>query len=138
MVISPMGRTPLDFLAQFAPVESVRRALDHGGRPQDCYALHAAAKGRAPRRLEVVKLLVDHGASVNILEYQNDPTNYERWKGSPLGTPLHYAARFCSADVVDYLLQVGANETLVDSVGNHPLAWAERGKKEANLELLKR
>lgn len=135
MARSEMGRTALDLLAQFAQPESVRLAVANGGRPAECYALHAAVKCRARRRSEVVGILLERGARVNVLEFQDDELNYERWKGSPLGTPLHYAARFAEADVVELLLKHGADSTMRDSVGRLPMDWAERGKKSANIAL---
>ncbi|KXT15449.1 hypothetical protein AC579_10591 [Pseudocercospora musae] len=136
------GKTVLDIVAQSASPEMVQQVLDYGGRPNECYALHAACRWRTSKRLEVIKMLVnEYGANnVNVLEFEHDPVNFELCRNSPLGTPLHYAARFGPADAVRLLLAKGADKNVLDSVGKTAMAWADRGyirPRAENIALLR-
>lgn len=56
----------------------------------------------------VVKLLLDAGADVNALDNMNS-------------TPLHFAVRFCPADVVETLIKHGAEVNTCNKKGETPL-----------------
>ncbi len=80
---------------------------------QDWYgmtALHwAAAQGHA----EIVKLLLDYGANINLRNREGN-------------TPLHLAARNGNLSTVKLLLARGANATIVNRDGQTPLALARQ------------
>jgi ankyrin repeat protein len=77
------------------------------------------------RRLAVVKLLVEHGADVNRRNVPGVPCHAfwrdVRTRGE---TPLHRAAAYASEDVVQYLLDAGADKTIRDANGDSPQSWA--------------
>ena len=61
--------------------------------------------------LGVVKLLLDAGADINALDNMNS-------------TPLHFAVRFCPADVVETLIKHGAEVNTCNKRGETPLHFA--------------
>src|SRR6266511_634238 len=68
--------------------------------------LAVAAEDADPK---MIKFLIDHGAVVDV------PTGAEQW------TPLHFAARVVRKDIVQVLLDAGADANAPDSSGNTPL-----------------
>ena len=88
--------------------------------------------------IEVVRLLLDHGADVNAKTlpgvwsynfYGSTPTRGE--------TPLHRAAAFASLEIVSLLLQAGADRAARDINGESPHVWAGWYRREKELvELL--
>lgn len=80
--------------------------------------LHNASSG------EVAKLLVDRGASI---ELQND-------RGR---TPLHEAAYWNRVEVVEVLLQAGANPHTTDNNGMTPVQLAIQRKSDLAINILK-
>lgn len=76
----------------------------------------------------MVRRLVELGAPINEIKYEKEANVY--WEREPfgLGTPLHRAAEFGKADVVEYLLEHGADPLKLDSKGKTPRFWAEEKK----------
>jgi uncharacterized protein len=92
---------------------------------QDAFGIapiHGAAR---TNRLEVIKLLLDNKADINI------PTT------SGKETPLHYAARFNNPDIVKFLLEKGAVKDAKDASGNTPLDAAKKENADKVIPLLK-
>ena len=60
------------------------------------------------------ELLLRHGASINVIddEYQS--------------TPLGFAVRWGNADMVDFLLENGADPNLSGATWSTPLSWARK------------
>jgi len=87
-------KTPLDLVIQHEyAVETVRRLLAAGAKPQD--ALNDAAGKSGKDAVEVMQALIDAGASVTL--------------PNVLGTtPLHQAARYGTAGMIRELLARGA------------------------------
>lgn len=88
--------------------------------------LHGAlAKAGRPYYLYVVRLLLEHGADVNARTIPGKQTSAfmrdVRTKGE---TPLHRAAAYCDAAIIEYLLQKGADREARDAHGDSPLSWA--------------
>jgi len=79
--------------------------------------LHAATDwpGHFPNNVAVVRLLIEHGADVNV-----------RFAGPHTETPLHWAASSDDVDVLDALLDAGANIEASGAViaGGTPIADA--------------
>jgi len=123
--------------------ECVRLLLAHGadpnrGRDESMETpLHHALAGGAD--IEVIRLLIDAGANTNAKTkpgiysynfYGSTPTRGE--------TPLHRAAAFASVDVVQLLLQAGADRAMQDVHGETPHIWAGWHRQEKELvELLR-
>jgi ankyrin repeat protein len=88
--------------------------------------LHGAlAKAGRPHYLYVVRLLVECGADVNARTLPGRETaafmRDVRTKGE---TPLHRAAAYGDAAIIEYLLAHGADREARDAHGDSPLTWA--------------
>ncbi len=123
-------------VAYFNHVKCVRLLLEAGADPNAVVkdtgesALHSCVIGlgenvSATDRLDVVKLLVDHGTDpirrtipgVMSLAFWRDV----RTRGE---TPLHRAAAYASEETVEFLLKAGADKTIRDANGDSPQSWA--------------
>jgi ankyrin repeat protein len=110
----------VDFLiAQGADVTST--LADTGETP-----LHSAlCKAGRPYFLYVLKLLVENGADVNAKTIPGKETGGfmrdVRTKGE---MPLHRAAAYGDAEMIQYLLDNGADKEARDAHGNSPISWA--------------
>jgi uncharacterized protein len=86
--------------------------------------VYAAAWGQ----MEAAAQLIDHGAQVNLI-----PAGFDY-----SGTALHYAAFEGRREMVDRLLEVGADPSIRDSkIGKLPEEWAEHGQHNDVAEYLR-
>jgi len=109
-----------DFLIRHGA--DVRRA--HSGTGET--PLHnAIAKAGRPHFLYVVRLLVEHGADVNAHTIAGQETGaFMRDVRTRGEAPLHRAAAFGDAEMIEFLLQHGADREARDAHGASPLTWA--------------
>ena len=88
---------------------------------------NALAKAGRPYFLYVVRLLIDHGADVNARTIPGKTTGAfmrdVRTKGE---TPLHRAAAYADAEIIELLLANGAKRDARDAHGESPISWASR------------
>jgi uncharacterized protein len=86
---------------------------------------NSLAKAGRPYYLYVVRLLVEHGADVNARTIPGQETGAfmrdVRTKGE---TPLHRAAAYADAPIIEYLIDKGADRAARDAHGDSPLSWA--------------
>ncbi|CAG2207338.1 unnamed protein product [Mytilus edulis] len=89
-------------------------------------------------KMDVVRYLISIGVDINVksqLQLLENPKIGQYFSGFP---PLLYAARQNHPDVVEYMLQHGANPNLVRDHGGSPmLLAADRGHTEVIKKLLK-
>lgn len=108
----------LTLAAARCPPSTVRLLVEHGARTKGTQALHAAATTSAteidegnfkpdPSRVDILKILLDHGADANEMEV--DPKGLGRPRASCTGTPLHRAVKDGSVEAVQCLLNYGAD-----------------------------
>lgn len=117
--------TPTSYAMRAASLKTIDYLFQQGANPLCGQLLHHAVLRDEPDALEVVRLIVEKGAPINEIQYENDPKTY--WELEPLGlrTPLHQAAELGKLDIVDYLLEMGADPLKLDSKGRTPRFWAE-------------
>jgi ankyrin repeat protein len=126
------GSSVLAGLAFVNEVECVRILLQHGadanrGRTESLETPlhHALAGAGGPKSTELIQLLIDQGADVNA---RTEPgilsCNFWRDARTRGETPLHRAAAYASVEIVEKLLQAGADRTIRDVNGDSPLSWA--------------
>lgn len=88
--------------------------------------LHAAcSKANRPAFNAIVELLLHHGADPNHQTKPNIETgSFMRDCRTKSETPLHRAAAFSTAKVIDLLINAGADVEAKDINGDTPLSWA--------------
>lgn len=117
--------TPLSIAVRDASFENIRILFDHGGSIEHGQLLHFAAIRGLSDRLDVLNYLVNKGAPVNSLMFENSADSYEQEELSGLGTPLHSAAAAGCLDIVDMLLSRGADPSIKNSRGKLAVEEAE-------------
>ncbi|KAF1982502.1 ankyrin [Aulographum hederae CBS 113979] len=132
------GFTPLSVAVSSAPSSVVKLLLDNRGSVNHGDLLHYAANGPADRRLELVSLLLERGAAVNKIMYQDSPDLFCQREMFGLGAPIHAAAAAGDLPVVQYLLDHGADSLLRDSLGRVPAQVAELWQYQEVKECLER
>ena len=103
-------------------------------------ALHATLSHcNRPVSLLISRLLLHHGADPNCATIPGvDSGNFMRDVRTCGETPLHYAAAYGNAEVIQLLLDAGADKEAEDVHGETPLSWASRHQRPgAILDLLK-
>jgi len=128
--------TPLSPTVSDAPLCRIKYFLRVGKSIERGQLLHYAVLRKAPDWTEVLTLLLDKGASINQIKYEDRPRTF--WERSPfgLGTPLHKAAELGRADIVSFPLKRGADRTIKDTKGETALEIAERHGNTEVIELL--
>ena len=88
--------------------------------------LHSAlCKAGRPHYEHVVRLLLDAGADPNARTIPGKETGaFMRDVRTRGETPLHRAAAYADAAIIQLLLERGADRTLTDANGDTPLSWA--------------
>lgn len=145
----PKRGQPVDLLtlaAESRPPSTVRLLVEHGARTRETQALHAAAATSAtslgegkyqsdPSRVEVLKILLDHGADAN--EMQVDPKAFRRPRTSWTGTPLHRAVKYGSVEAVQCLLAHGADVSAPSWSGATVMKTAQIYQREGMVDALR-
>lgn len=87
------------------------------------------ARHWTPYFMEIIKILVNEGASINGNKYSGDQT-----------APIHLATMNppeITIEPLKFLIQQGADINILDVNGNTPLFWAYGAKNDKAIELLK-
>lgn len=117
-------------------MEVIEIMIQHGGRVHPSNALPSAAKTSLPNRTDVLAYLLDHGTSVNVLEFEYDQDLFSLHWMRAFGTALHHAAKRGNDELVKFLLGRGADPSLKDSVGKTALEYAEEKGLSTTIALL--
>ena len=114
-----------------AQVDSVKWLLSEGADPKHVSEktgespLHfAISKKDASPRTEIVRVLVEAGADVNLKTIAGEETGCFMRDAYLKGeTPLHRAAAYGDKEVVQILLEAGADPSIKDANGDSPISW---------------
>ena len=88
---------------------------------------NALTKAGRPYFLYVIKVLIENGADVNARTIPGQETGAFMRDVRTMGeTPLHRAAAYADAEIIEYLLAHGADREIRDANGDSPLSWASR------------
>ena len=115
----------------------MRIMFDYGGNVCIGSPLHGVIRGRKPGRMAVFDYLLEKGAPINGLEYEEHRRAFQRWSCRGLGTPLHAAVKEKSEVMIVALLTKGADRNIKDSLGRTPLELAEEWGLAAIADVLK-
>ncbi|CAK7229925.1 hypothetical protein SEUCBS140593_007410 [Sporothrix eucalyptigena] len=135
--------TGMSQAVEHASLPLVQELLDeYGGDVLQGQLLHHALKrgSRAQSRtqpeskppaandiVEMLGLLVERGAPLNLTLYANDGVSSYNFRISDHGTPLHEAAQMGHVEAVRYLLAQGADTSITSTRSKTTaLAWAEK------------
>ena len=119
-----------------APLSVIRMLFEHGGDIKRGQLLHNAVLRDGPDALELLSLLLDMGAAINEIQYENHPQAFGERYAFALGTPLHCAVREEKPELVSYLLQRGADYSIKDTLGRTALQTAEFLQKPKVVQVL--
>ncbi|KAF1828975.1 ankyrin [Decorospora gaudefroyi] len=117
--------TPTSHAMLYAPLETIKTLFQRKANTSCGQLLHYAVLRDGPDALAVVRFVVEQGAPLNEVKYKNHPVTYKEREPFGLGTPLHRAAEFGKLDIVEYLLENGANPLILDTKKKTPRFWAE-------------
>lgn len=117
--------TPMSYAVQSAPPDLVRELFNRGGDVQRGQLLQHALD-RPADIIEVLGILLDRGAPLNAIMYENHEASRRLYPFMEFGTPLHKAASLGKADVVRYLLERGADVASRNAKGRTAMECAER------------
>lgn len=139
--LSEQHRPGIESAAQYAPMDMVQFLLSKGASFKQTDAIVLAAIGhikRIPDRLKVVRLLVEYGAPFNAFDLQFLDT--KRWMSLILTkkrmTGLHHAASDGKTDLVEFLLELGAESSVTTFDGEIPRDLASKHGHEDIVQLL--
>lgn len=111
--------TPLSWAIGCASCSTIHLLFDRGGTISRGQLLHHAAERELPDRVEVMKFLLEKGASesINKVMYQDSRDEYLQNMYSGIGTPLQLAAGKGLLDLVKLLVGHGADPLIKDPRG---------------------
>lgn len=124
--------TPLSAAVEAAPIAVIELLFSHGGSITTGQLLHYAVRRNLPDHRAVVELILNKGAPVNRIMYQ-DLHCYYLQRAFALGTPLHEAAALGKLETVKLLLERGASPLIRDSLGDTPRERAGTKKEDGRL-----
>ncbi|KAL2438974.1 hypothetical protein ABEF95_015239 [Exophiala dermatitidis] len=118
--------TPLSVAVQEASLEIIQLLFDHGASCEYGQPLHYVTRRSSADLLDVAQLLLLRGARINEILYQSHPPSFQRFQFMRMGTPLHEAAERGDMEMVEFLLNNGADATIQDTLGERPIQRAAR------------
>lgn len=111
--------------------------FSRGGDIKRGQLLHNAVFRDSPDVIELTGLLLDMGASINEIQYENHPQAFGERYAFGLGTPLHYAAGEGKVELASYLLQRGADPSIRNTRGRTVIETAEFRQQSEVVRILK-
>lgn len=118
---------PIIIAAETGNAEMAELLLDHGADPNitDGDGRYALTEAVSSKNIPIIKLLLEHGADPNV-----------RDGSMKLRTPLCIAAGFFAEEIMQMLIDAGADVNKEDSAGITPLHYACRSGYPGNIHIL--
>ncbi len=113
------GLTPMSEAMRQASFGTIELLFARGADIQQGQLLHNAVlrDGQEFDVIKILRLLLDKGAPIDEIQYQNHQQSFHQLQDFSLGTPLHYAAEAGKGMVVSYLLEQGAERLIKNTKG---------------------
>ena len=127
------GHTVLDTAAGSMPLMTLQLLLDHGAQPHRSNALHSAVRCRRPGGLERAACLIDYGAPINALEYEWSPHFFQMHINQTPSSALHIAVLQADEEMVELLLQRGADPHMKNAAGLPSIQMVGRRERIADI-----
>jgi len=126
---SKFGETPLHVAAKKGDLTKVKELLSQGANPNipdaaGWYPLHDVAVSAKDEAVDILSLLITHGATVDV------------FSGDDGITPLHDAVMYGSKEQVAALVRAGANTELADKSGKTVADLAEESETQGILQVI--
>lgn len=114
--------TALSLAVKHASFEIVRILVDYGARVDYGDPLHYISQRTQEDALDVLLYLLENGAPIDKLEKEELPIAAKIKDRQPhgRGTPLHEAVRYRRGDIIQALLEYGADKTIKNTKGESP------------------
>ena len=125
--------TPLSYAVTYADLPIIDLLLRRGGDVNKGQLVHNAIY-RESNTLQVVKGLIDRGAPLDTLMYQDDLASRCMFPFM-VETPLHTAVALKKEDVIRYLISKGADVSIQNSKGQTVLRCADEHTREIIQEM---
>jgi hypothetical protein len=113
---TPICRYLIEMAAISSDLAMVKLLISRGARLDISNALHAAAAGSTAEeedeRVKIIELLLEKGMDINRLEFAGEEEFPKQYRNRAYGTPLHYAAAWGWAGIVECLLKHGADPSI--------------------------
>lgn len=126
--------TPLSYAVRNAHPSVIELLLNHGGDVKKGQVLQYAVS-REEQLEEVISRVVDRGAPLNGVMYEDGPT-LMRFFPLSLGTALHVATERGKANAIRHLIHLGADTAVKDANGDTALEWAWKWDETEMVRLL--
>lgn len=117
--------TPLSFAVEKATPDLLQELLDHSGDVKKGEVLQYALD-RKTDVVPVLGMLLDKGAPLDTVMYEDHGGSFQLYFFFERHTPLCKAAVIGNVDAVRLLLERGADRSIQNSKGRTPLECAER------------
>ncbi|KAL2851371.1 putative hspc200 [Aspergillus pseudodeflectus] len=132
---SSVDLTPLSWAVEKASLSTINLLFERGADALKGEPLHHAIN-RKTEVVEVLSLLLEKGAPLNGKQYENHPNSWRLYFFMGLGTALHQASCLGNVDAARFLLEKGADVSIIDATDRTPLDWAVKNGHQEIIEML--
>ncbi|KAF2209723.1 hypothetical protein CERZMDRAFT_100130 [Cercospora zeae-maydis SCOH1-5] len=115
-----LNKTPLSAAVQYSSLKVIELLFAHGGSVREGQLLHYAIWRERADRVAVTEYLLQQGAPVNAIMYHEHQESFIQREPFGIGTPLHDAAAVGDIEVIELLLDWGADVLARDTRGRLP------------------